>query len=106
MLFPEGRTVSERGYGLLAWRLRPWVQPGAYYSLLYPDVDDRDGRDAKQHDAAATIRFDVNPYWLVKLEAHYLRGTAALSPQLNDGRSRRELARDWALFLVKTTAYF
>jgi hypothetical protein len=106
MVIPEGTTVSERGYGLVSYRVTPWLQPGAYYSLLYPDVDQRTGRDAKQHDAAVTLRFDVNLHWLVKLEGHYLYGTAALSPRINDGLGRDELARHWGLFLVKTTAHF
>ena len=30
-----------------------------------------------QHDVAATLRFDINSHWLVKLEGHYMTGTAA-----------------------------
>jgi hypothetical protein len=55
---------------------------------------------------AATLRFDINSHWLVKLEVHYMRGTAALSSPLNDGRRLVDLTRTWGLFLVKTTAYF
>ena len=69
-------------------------------------MDDRSGRDAKQHDVALTLRWDVHPNWLVKLEGHYLHGTAALSSSQNDGLDRAELEPDWALFLLKTTAYF
>ena len=53
-----------------AYRLRPWLTPGVYYSALYPNVDDRDGRDAYQHDLAATLRFDITANWLFKLEGH------------------------------------
>jgi hypothetical protein len=106
-LFPAvNQTVSERYYGLAAYRLATWLQVGAYYSGFYRDVDQRAGRAAMQHDVAATLRFDINPHWLVKLEGHYLRGTASLDRALNDNRSLDELARDWGLFLVKTTAYF
>jgi hypothetical protein len=59
-----------------------------------------------QHDFAGTIRFDLLPYWLLKLEAHFMRGTADLAPRLNGNTSREELVRDWGLFLAKTTAYF
>jgi len=106
MLFPEQTVVSERGYVMASYRFTPWFQPGIYYSLLFPNVDDRDGRDSRQHDLAATARFDINEHWLVKLEAHYMNGTAALRAALNDGAPPSALTRDWAVFLVKTTAYF
>lgn len=105
MLFPESESVSERAYALAAYRANAWLQPAMYYSVLYPDVDDRSGRDAQQHDVALTLRFDVNLNWLVKLEAHYMHGTAALSSSLND-EPASELAPDWGVLLAKTTAYF
>jgi hypothetical protein len=59
-----------------------------------------------QLDGALTVRFDVNANWLIKLEGHYVHGTAALSPSLNRDQPLRSLQPDWALFAVKTTAYF
>jgi hypothetical protein len=107
MLAPdETETISERMFAMIAYRVTPWFQPGLYYALHFPSVDDRDGRDAKQHDTALTARFDINPYWLFKLEGHFMHGTAALSPGLNDSTPRTELPRNWALLLAKTTAYF
>jgi hypothetical protein len=106
-LFPESDTTSERLYGMGAYRINSWFEPGLYYSLFFPDVDDRDSsRDKSQHDIAATLRFDINRHWLVKVEGHYMRGTAALNTALNDGTPRVNLTRTWGLFLVKTTAYF
>ena len=106
MTIPEEKVVNERTYALATYRVLPWFQPGAYYSLLFRDVEDRKGRDAQQHDTAVTFRFDINAYWLFKLEAHYLWGTAALRSDLNNNQSRDQLAREWALFLAKTTATF
>jgi hypothetical protein len=106
MLFPPSSTVSERTYAMASYRVRPWFQPGAYYSLYYPNVDQRKGRQAKQHDAALTLRFDLGPSWILKLEGHYMHGTADLSEPLNDNTPKAELEPDWGLFLVKTTAYF
>src|SRR5207247_997937 len=120
-LFPETSSVSERAYGSAAYRFRSWLQGGLYYSLLYPKVSSetrstvggpevesgtRTGRANMQHDVAATARFDINPYWLLKAEIHYMQGTAGLTPSLNDGRPTSVLERDWAVFLLKTTAYF
>jgi hypothetical protein len=97
---------SERGYLMAALRLNDWFEPGAYYSLLFPDVRRRKGTAAQQHDAALTLRFDLDVHWLLKLEGHYLVGTADLDPTLNGGTQRADLVRSWGAFLVKTTAYF
>jgi hypothetical protein len=105
-LVPNSSTVSERMYALVSYRVNGWLQPGAYYSLLYSDVDDRKGRDAYTRDAAATLRFDLNAYWLLKLEGHYMVGTAILNSRLNDGKPLAELEREWGLFMIKTTAYY
>jgi hypothetical protein len=106
-LYPESERTQERLYAMGAYRINSWLEPGLYYALYFPDVADRDSaRDKSQHDIALSFRFDINAYWLVKLEAHYMRGTALLSPALNDGTAPRDLERDWGLFLAKTTAYF
>jgi hypothetical protein len=103
---PETTKWSERFYVMASYRLNPWFVPGAYYSALFPNVDDRAGRKNHEHDFAASLRFDVNPHWLWKVEGHFMRGTAGLSSQLNDNAPLDTLTRDWLVFLVKTTAYF
>ncbi len=99
-------TESERAYVMGSYRVASWLTPGLYYSLLFGDVDDREGRDARQHDVALTLRFDVNAHWLIKVEGHYLNGTSGLSASLNDGTPARSLSTSWAAFFVKTTGYF
>jgi hypothetical protein len=105
-LFPQSSTVSERAYAMASYRVAKWFQPGAYYSVLFPDVDNRSGRANIQEDLAATFRFDVNSHWLVKLEGHYMVGTAGLSSALNGNAPLSALDKTWGAFLVKTTAYF
>jgi hypothetical protein len=83
-----------------------WLQAGAYYSLLFPNVTRRGTLDGRQHDAALTLRFDVNPFWLVKVEGHYMHGMAGLSSSLNGNQPLKSLSPDWAFFAVKTTAFF
>jgi hypothetical protein len=100
------RSVAEHGYGLAAYRWRAWLQTALYYSAYYPNVDDRAGREARQHDAAATVRFDISPYLVFKLEGHALRGTAALSPALNGNTPRSSLHNRWWMLAAKATAYF
>ncbi|MET0595699.1 MAG: hypothetical protein ABW133_23580 [Polyangiaceae bacterium] len=106
IIVPSSDTVSERGYVMTSYRVLPWFTPGAYYSMLYKDVDHRSGRDAYQHDVAATLRFDLNDHWLLKVEGHYMNGTGALSTGLNDGKALNTLPKEWGLLLLKTTAYF
>jgi hypothetical protein len=105
-LFPQSSTTSERAYVLATYRLNPWLQAGTYYSRLVPDVDRRTFPADIQHDFAFTLRFDINRYWLIKAEGHYMRGTAGLASSLNGNRPLRALTPDWALFALKTTAYF
>lgn len=99
-------STSERGYALAGYRWTPEFQTTLYYSLLYPDIDERSGREHHQHDAAASLRFDINPHWIFKLEGHWLRGTAALSPSLNDDTPRSALVNQWWLLAAKTTVYY
>ncbi len=106
-VIPSSSTTSERAYLLASYRISPVLQLGAYGSLYFPDVDRRGyARETRQNDFALTLRFDVNRWWLVKLEGHYLHGTAALSPTANGNLPLARLEPDWALFAVKTTVYF
>lgn len=107
MVFPGGTTVtSERAYAMATYRASKWLQPGIYYSVMFPDVDNRSGRENMQHDVSTTLRFDVNAHWLVKAEAHYMIGTAGLDTSLNNGTPLSALQQSWGVFLLKTTAYF
>jgi hypothetical protein len=105
-VLPEVKERNERMYVLAAYRITPWFQPGAYYALHFEDTHDRDRRSKRQHDTALTLRFDLNEHWLVKLEGHYMHGTAALNSELNGGRPLAQLEPDWLVFIAKTTAYF
>lgn len=106
VLGPDTSTTNERAYVSVNYRVNRWFWPGAYYSLFFPNVAKRAGFENRQHDIAATLRFDINAYWLVKLEGHFMNGTAALTPALNDGRQPATLAPMWGAFFVKTTAHF
>ena len=102
----ERQRLSERMYVMANYRLRTWFWPGLYYSLFFPRMDRRTPRDAHQHDVAATARFDLNSFWLIKLEAHYMQGTAGLDPVLNDDTPISQLTRQWVVVLAKTTLSF
>lgn len=104
-VFPESESVSERGYVMASYPVASWLHPAVYYSVLYPDLEKRESPEDRQHDAALTLRFDVNASWLIKLEGHYMNGTAGLRPSLNP-EPVGELPEQWGVFLVKTTASF
>jgi hypothetical protein len=102
----EAWVRAEGMYGLASYHVRPWLQTTLYYALVYPNLREKSGADHHQHDAAASVRFDINPHWILKLEAHYLRGTAVVDSALNVGVAREDLANQWGLFAAKTTVYF
>jgi hypothetical protein len=99
----KAKTTSEFGYLMATYRLTSWLQPAAYYSLHYPNKDKREGPAGRQHDAALSLRFDITPNWILKLEGHHMRGTASLQSTLNDPTS---LVNRWYLLAAKTTVYF
>lgn len=104
---PPTSIINERGYVMAAWRVTDWFQPGAYYSIYFPDTKNRTGTAAQQHDTALTLRFDLQAHWLFKLEGHYMVGTADIDRSLNVTLAGpTALERNWAVFLAKTTAYF
>jgi hypothetical protein len=107
VLVANTRATSERFYLMGSYHVASWFTPGLYYSVLFPHVADRSSdRSMYQHDVAGTLRFDINAHWLLKLEGHFMHGTAALNSSLNGNAPLDTLTRDWGLFLAKMTAYF
>jgi hypothetical protein len=99
-------VTSEAGYVMGTASATSWLQLALYYALKYPDVEQRTGLSNKQHDVAATLRFDINEHWLFKLEGHYMAGTTGLVDPLRVGPPPADPARRWGVFLAKTTVYF
>jgi hypothetical protein len=99
-------TANERYYAMLGYRFNPHFQAGGYYAGYYPDANKREGRENQQHDLAGTLRVDLTDHWLVKFEGHFMKGTAGLTPGLNDNTPNWAASSRWAVFLLKTTAYF
>ena len=75
---------TESYYLSASYVFTDWFTLGAYYSVYYPDKDDKDGDNkaigedhrAWEKDLAVTFRFDINPYWIFKVEGHAVDGTA------------------------------
>ncbi len=113
LLLPQTKVTNEGGYVMASYQLAPWFTPGLYYSASFPNTHaavpagaDPHPRSSFQHDVAGTLRYDITANWLVKVEGHYMHGTAALQSALNDNRPVGSLAKDWGVLLVKTTGYF
>lgn len=104
------RDYTSEGYYIgVSYRFADWLEMGSYYSLYYPDKNDRDGDrfETDRHrawlkDFALSVRFDINDNWNFKLEGHAMDGTATLS--MADAPD--ELERNWYLFASKLTFTF
>lgn len=104
--------TSQSYYGLISYRFADWLEAGTYYSVFFPDKKDKDGEQtaaggkpkyaAWQKDACLALRFDVNSYWLFKLEGHRIDGAA----QVYDYANAIDLVQHWYLFAAKTTVSF
>ena len=112
--FLYNKMDRESWYGLASYRINEWLEAGTYYSVFYPDADDRDGRAlvasdpavpryrAYQKDWTTSLRFDMSDFWILKGEVHFIRGTGSLlaNDNLADGDEH------WILFTAKTSFVF
>lgn len=99
-------------YGQVTYRFTERLQGSTYYSVSYSDRDDKEGLkqvaagrpdyNGWSKDFAVTGRVDINAHWLLKLEMHFLDGTAGLSSVENP----TGLVKDWRMFAAKTTFHF
>lgn len=110
--FRSTANKPEAYYFSATYRFTDWLELGSYYSVYYTDDDDKNGDNFKarglddfrgwQKDFALSARFDINEYWVFKLEGHRIDGAAQVLPQDNpDG-----LEEDWFLFAAKLTFSF
>ena len=110
--FDKMKFKPEGYYSQIDYRFLSWLVIGAYYSNFYTDRTDKKGlkmSDFKnpdyfgwQKDTSLTLRFDFSNYWLLKIEAHYIDGTAQVS-KFNNAEGTR---RYWNLYAIKTTFNF
>jgi hypothetical protein len=96
-------TPQEAWYGGAAYRFNKWLEVGGYYTEFYTGAPVTVSSDSSQKDAALSFRFDPKPWWVFKMEGHYIRGTALLDDN-DDNPVRND--NGWFMFLVKTTFSF
>jgi hypothetical protein len=90
-------------YGATAYRFNKWLEVGGYYTEYHANEQITMASDGSQKDAALSFRFDPLPWWLFKIEGHYIRGTALLDDNA-DNPVRSD--RGWFMLLLKTTVSF
>jgi hypothetical protein len=102
---------TENWYVMAAYQVTDKLAGSVYYHEYYPSVDDKDGE--KNEDAGgldyemwhkewcASLRYDINDYWLFKVEGHSIDGMGRGDPD-KDGTPHQH----WSLFAVKTTFTF
>lgn len=79
-----------------SYRFTDLFSMGAYYSIFYPDKDDKDGdnlvvkSDAWEKDLALTLKFDLNEYTVFKVEGHSVDGTAHVNRTDNPDRDEED----------------
>lgn len=100
------------------YRLTDWFELGGYYSSTESDTRENIGSFTFPDyyddltDICATLRFDINEYWLLKLEYHTLTGAKGLSawdnPSSSPGDSifTEDFEKNWTMFAAKLTASF
>ncbi len=105
--------ISVRGWYVQAvYEISDMFSAGIYYSEFYPDRTDKKGDKLKQRGIEAhrawqkeivpTLRIDFNKNLLLKLETHFINGTAQLLTDFNpDG-----ISKNWILYTAKMTFNF
>lgn len=110
--YVTSRKGKEGYYASLSYRVNDWLECGLYYSVFYPDKDDKDGskldaqerptHQAWQKEWVLTSRFDINDHWTWKIEGHLINGSGQILSDDNPGG----LDENSYLLAVKTTYHF
>ncbi len=106
-------------YGQAAYRFTDLLELGGYYSVYYPNFNDRDGDksvaagdedwQAWQKTFALTARLDLADNWILKLETHFNSGTGFIGSS-SEGSGLLggpdELEENWKTYMAKCTFFF
>jgi hypothetical protein len=98
-------TSPDSWYISAAYRFNQWLEVGSYYTEYYEDITQRGNSLDYQKDAALTVRFDPKPWWTLKVEGHFIRGTGLLHDPDNNPPAQQG-DQGWFMILAKTTFSF
>jgi len=103
------KTTSEGWYLSAEYRFTDWFELGGEYSEYYPDADNKHGEKKRDNQFTSWLkritlstRFDINDYWILKLEASYNDGFGGINLAENPDM----LEQYWYLFAAKMTFSF
>ena len=101
----SGDSISDvdSWYVNAAYKVNKWLQTGLYYTEYYGDTHHRGNSRNYQKDTALSFRFDIKDWWIVKLEGHYIHGTALLQDDRNNPVQNNNA---WFMLAAKTTFSF
>jgi hypothetical protein len=113
-IYAGDKEDGELYYVMTTYRFTGWFELGLYYSVSYPDKDDKNGKEAEAagdpkettylKDFALSTRFDVNEFWTVKLEFHLMDGLSGVNYSESDDPNDPD--PDWTLFAAKVSYSF
>jgi hypothetical protein len=110
---PTVNLKQEGFYAGMSYQFCDRFQLGTYYSVFYPNKEDKNGDDlealglpdymAWQKDWAVSARVDANEHVVLKLEAHFIDGTGLLFTHLNPPA---KMEKNWEMFVAKVSFNF
>lgn len=111
----EDDSQPDGWYAGLTYRFADWFELGGYYSESHNNIEVvgilpelPDYYDYLK-DVCVTTRFDINPYWVFKLEYHSFTGSQGLSARDNPESGFFTLdffEKDWTMVAAKMTVSF
>lgn len=108
-------AVSQSYYVMGAYTFLDSLTFSLLYDVYYADKNDKDGEKFAatsperqdfftwRKDFGVGVRYDINPYWLVKAEYHVVDGAALFLTTVNDPN---DLVQDWDYFSIKMSFNF
>jgi hypothetical protein len=105
---------SEDYYVQGSYRVNHWFELGSYYSVHNDDRDNRDGEgydpvfNAWQKDLALSLRFDISPNMIFKLEGHQMDGINSVRNSDNPAimTDPDSMEQNWYMFASKVSFVF
>lgn len=118
---PKPPESSEGWYVSGSYRFTDWFELGLGYLEFYPDAKDKHGNNAKVWGTPVfcswlksytlSTRFDINDYWILKLETSYNNGLGGINQinsfhEIDPFNYYTGLDQYWMLYAAKVTFSF
>jgi hypothetical protein len=108
-----GERYSNHGgwYAMADYQATDWFAMAVIYGEKYTDWEDPMGSDRAddhwrgfQRDTTVSMKFNITPYWNLKIESHFMDGASGVNEGLQEDPD--DVERYWNLYAAKTTFYF